>query len=105
MFFSQQSDILGAVVDVSRDKSWRVRWSLAHRVHDTFSALRGGESGSSSGSVGALSEAAQTSLTNLFNNLLNDGEAEVHLRRIKISSSSPSLSHLHLNGCCDFLNV
>ena len=80
---SQQSDILGAVVDVSRDKSWRVRWSLAHRVHDTFSALRGeresgsSSSNSSSGSGGALTEAAQTSLTTLFNNLLNDAEAEV----------------------------
>lgn len=62
-------------MDVSRDKSWRVRWSLAHRVHDAFGALRGGD-GSSSGS-GALTEAAQASMTTLFNNLLNDAEAEV----------------------------
>eukprot|EP01032_Pedospumella_encystans_P022496 gene22496-25491_t len=80
----RQTDILGAVVDVSRDKSWRVRWSLAHRVHDAFNALRGGSSSSSdsggktttSGGA-ALSESAQTSLATLFNNLLNDAEAEV----------------------------
>jgi len=72
------------VVDVSRDKSWRVRWSLAHRVHDAFNALRGGSAGSnnnsssSSGGGAALSESAQSSLATLFNNLLNDAEAEVN---------------------------
>ena len=78
----QQTDILGAVVDVSRDKSWRVRWSLAHRVHDAFNALRGGSSSDSGGKTtsggAALSESALTSLATLFNNLLNDAEAEVN---------------------------
>lgn len=81
MYRSQNTDIVGVVVEVSRDKSWRVRWSLAHRVHDVFAALRG--PGSESG-AGSLSEAGQAALTTVFNNLLNDAEAEV--RAVLLSS-------------------
>lgn len=60
-----QADILSAVVDASRDKSWRVRWALAHHVHEVFLAMK------------PLADSAQASLTTVYNNLLNDGEAEV----------------------------
>lgn len=80
----QNTDIVGVVVEVSRDKSWRVRWSLAHRLHDVFAALalapqRGSGAAAVEGGAAGWSEAAQGALTNLFNNLLNDAEAEVHL--------------------------
>lgn len=68
-----QSDILAAVVEVSRDKSWRVRWSLAHKVQEVFAAMKA----SAGASTVILPESAQASLSTVFNNLLNDGEAEV----------------------------
>jgi hypothetical protein len=71
-----QSDILAAIVEVSRDKSWRVRWSLAHKVQEVFAAMKAG--GAGAGLV-LLPESAQASLSTVFNNLLNDGEAEVRL--------------------------
>lgn len=58
------------MVDVSRDKSWRVRWSLAHKVQDVFAAMK-------AAGDGVLSETTQGSLTAVYNQLLNDAEAEV----------------------------
>jgi serine/threonine-protein phosphatase 2A regulatory subunit A len=64
-----QLDILNAIVEVSKDKSWRVRWSLAHRVQEVFAGLKANGA--------ALPESAQGSLTTMYNSLLNDAEPEV----------------------------
>jgi serine/threonine-protein phosphatase 2A regulatory subunit A len=51
------------VVALSNDKSWRVRWSLANKLHELCDTL--GE------------QTTNSALSTVFESLLNDGEAEV----------------------------
>ncbi|KAJ1418998.1 protein phosphatase 2, partial [Ochromonadaceae sp. CCMP2298] len=62
----KQADILPAVLEVARDKSWRVRWSVAHRLHEIMR-------------IGSLSgdQTFCDSLCDVFTSLLSDAEPEV----------------------------
>lgn len=87
----RQQDILSAIVEVSRDKSWRVRWSLAHRMQDVFAGMKADGSG--------LSESAQISLTSVYNSLLNDSEPEV--KGAAASHLSAVCAHLKRSALVD----
>lgn len=115
-------DILPEIVTMAKDTSWRVRWSVAHRMHHVMSAVLQGSSYTSSGTetnggsslspdpvttvlsdmssgVGAEESkdavalaGALTSLASVYDGLLNDTEAEV-----RAAASS------HLSAVCKFL--
>jgi hypothetical protein len=73
------------VVTLANDRAWRVRWSLCHQLKDLFPALyqdntNPPSSSSSSSSVtntAVIPSPLILSLTNVFENLLNDAEPEV----------------------------
>jgi hypothetical protein len=59
--------ILPAVLAIANDRSWRVRWSLANRLHEVLGAV----------DAAAISTVGSASLSNVFESLLNDSEPEV----------------------------
>lgn len=61
-YYLQQAEIIPAIVEIAKDKSWRVRWSLAHKLHDIMHSNM---------------DIASSPLSTVCNNLLNDSEAEV----------------------------
>ena len=64
----QRTEIMPAILAIAKDKSWRVRWSLAHKTHEAMCALKGNEE-------------MRSALSAVFNSLLGDSEAEVRKRR------------------------
>jgi serine/threonine-protein phosphatase 2A regulatory subunit A len=76
----KQADILPAVLEVARDKSWRVRWSVAHRLHEIMKI----------GSLGG-DQAFCDSLCDVFTSLLSDIEPEVRTLS-SFPDSDPMLS-------------
>lgn len=59
----QASQILPVVIAIGGDRSWRVRWSLACRLHELCKPLG--------------SQVSNSHLSSVFESLLNDSEAEV----------------------------
>lgn len=55
--------VIPVVLSIANDKSWRVRWCLANRLHEIMIAV---DESSSNGSFGTV-----------FESLLNDSEPEV----------------------------
>jgi serine/threonine-protein phosphatase 2A regulatory subunit A len=66
---SEPSQLLPTIIIVTGDRSWRVRWCLAHRLHELLGAAMTG--GFSDGPTFVKS------LSSTFESLLNDTEAEV----------------------------
>ena len=84
---------MAAVLEISRDKSWRVRWSLAHKVYEVMECNNGSTKSSSS------SDAFQSSLSTVFNSLLNDPEAEVGGRFICCCGNALLISSIMMIYC------
>jgi serine/threonine-protein phosphatase 2A regulatory subunit A len=86
--------IILIIVALSSDRSWRVRWSLCHHLKDISPAM---VDPSSSGGGGSTSDVAQhaslvSTLSNVYENLLNDPEPEVR-----------AAAGLHLAEVCRYI--
>ena len=60
---SKMSQVLPVILNVANDRSWRVRWALACKIHEVCGAMG--------------QQIANNSLSSAFETLLNDTEAEV----------------------------
>mmetsp|Transcript_27239 Transcript_27239/g.45939 ORF Transcript_27239/g.45939 Transcript_27239/m.45939 type:complete len:617 (-) Transcript_27239:161-2011(-) len=79
----KQTDVLPVIVEVAKDKSWRVRWSLAHKLHELMEQHHQQKHGAAgSGAIVTANDAGggedmfQNTLCGIFGDLLADEEAE-----------------------------
>mmetsp|Transcript_31978 Transcript_31978/g.46064 ORF Transcript_31978/g.46064 Transcript_31978/m.46064 type:complete len:674 (-) Transcript_31978:2077-4098(-) len=79
------SQVLSVILAVSSDRSWRLRWALANRIHEIIEVFSENKSSAVAATASATSLASHvntitssiTSLSSIFDTLLNDSEAEV----------------------------
>jgi len=77
--------VLSVILAISSDRSWRLRWALANRIHEIIEVFS--ENKSNAGAVNSSAAllashintitSSITSLSSIFDTLLNDSEAEV----------------------------
>lgn len=87
---SEPNQLLPTILAIAGDRSWRVRWCMAHQLHDLLDGITSSFSG---GDVGAVIK----SLSATFGSLLNDTEAEVR---------AAAASHLYkVAKCMDKVDI